>query len=86
MPQKYFNIADYCNSKSWKKDNLKTICFLCLLALVAIITSYFWLKAEQVDILEKLYTPIPWKEVEHIPKPEGMPQERILFRKRESKP
>jgi len=35
------------------------------------------------NILEELYTPIPWKEVEHIPKPEGMPPERILFRKRE---
>jgi len=38
---------------------------------------------ELINILEELYTPIPWKEVEHIPKPEGMPPERILFRKRE---
>lgn len=33
-------------------------------------------------ILEELYTPIPWKEIELIPKPEGVPPERILFRKR----
>jgi len=38
---------------------------------------------ELENILEELYTPIPWKEVEHIPKPEGVPPERILFRKRE---
>jgi len=35
------------------------------------------------NILEEQYTPIPWKEIEHIPKPEGVPPERILFRKRE---
>jgi hypothetical protein len=38
---------------------------------------------ELKNILEELYTPIPWKEIEHIPKPEGIPPERILFRKRE---
>jgi len=38
---------------------------------------------ELKNTLEELYTPIPWKEVEHIPKPEGVPPERILFRKRE---
>jgi hypothetical protein len=38
---------------------------------------------ELINILEELYTPIPWKEIEHIPKPEGIPLERILFRKRE---
>jgi len=38
---------------------------------------------ELINILEEQYTPIPWKEVEHIPKPEGLPPERILFRKRE---
>jgi len=38
---------------------------------------------ELINILEELYTPIPWKEIEHIPKPEGVPPERILFRKRE---
>jgi hypothetical protein len=38
---------------------------------------------ELINILEELYTPIPWKEIEHIPKPEGIPPERILFRKRD---
>jgi len=38
---------------------------------------------ELIKILEEQYTPIPWKEIEHIPKPEGIPPERILFRKRE---
>jgi len=37
---------------------------------------------ELIKVLEELYTPIPWKEVEHIPRPEGIPPERILFRKR----
>jgi len=41
------------------------------------------IRKELINILEELYTPIPWKEVEHIPKPEGMPPERVLFRKRE---
>jgi len=36
---------------------------------------------ELKNILEELYTPIPWKEVEHIQKPEGIPPDRILFRK-----
>jgi len=38
---------------------------------------------ELINILEELYTPTPWKEIEHIQKPEGLPPERILFRKRE---
>jgi len=37
---------------------------------------------ELINILEEQYTPIPWKEIEHIPKPKGIPPERILFRKR----
>jgi len=50
-----------------------------------IYTPLIWLpiefQKEINDILEELYTPIPWKEIEHIPKPEGMPPERVLFRK-----
>jgi len=37
---------------------------------------------ELIDILEEQYTPIPWKEIEHIPKPENITA-LILFRKKE---
>ena len=47
------------------------------------IPKTFPFQKELKNILEELYTPIPWKEIEHIPKPEGMPPERILFRKRD---
>jgi hypothetical protein len=36
---------------------------------------------ELKNILEEYYTPIPWKEIEHIPKPENA-HSMILFRKR----